>query len=177
MSSWFDFVDHWGNSASVVGFGITIFGLILTYRKAKSAATSAGQAKLLAQNVIDRVTATLLISELNEAAHLVDSLDDACESCQWDLAVDRSKRLRKNLSMFIDNKSLEKSESEAIQGSVINLKLLEDDIKDMRRTRESEPKLSGSMVDKLIETGTILSRISGRLTNNVSEINSDKQQP
>ncbi len=70
-------LDHYGDVASVLGLVVTFVGFVATLKRVKQAQKSAEEAKFAAREMIVRMSAQVLIEELNSLIYVVRQLSSA----------------------------------------------------------------------------------------------------
>ncbi len=154
--------EHYGDIASVVGlvisilgFGVTIFGV----RKAKQAAEGARQA---AREAVLKIKSQILSNELEAAIRLVRGIEKHCREKKWGEAADLCDEARSRLSQIPQDDRLTESDRQAINISVDILGRHLIHVDQIRSAPENKT-LSTGKLKELHQIITTLGQIYGRL--------------
>lgn len=87
-------LDNWGSFVSLVGLVATVIGLIVVFRRAGEARTSAADARTAAQETQQAITDVLKIVDLERAIAVVQRLKQLNRDRKWEVSLELYQPLR-----------------------------------------------------------------------------------
>lgn len=87
-------LDNWGSFVSALGFVATLIGLLLVYRRAGEARTSAAAARTAAQETREAISSVLTIVDLERAIAMVQRLKQLLTDGKWEVSLELYQPLR-----------------------------------------------------------------------------------
>jgi hypothetical protein len=156
------FWSQYGNYASVAGLIVSILGFIFTIWQVIKSRKAAEEAKVMAREAINRVSAQLFFTQVTTAIRLIQELRGFSRSKQWHRAIDRCEDARILLADFMDDSRLlyhEQQEISLVRDDIILIiRHIERILRD-KEVRDLETNMVIAL-DKMVNT---LSRINGRM--------------
>lgn len=166
------FAAEYGDRASVLGTALTLVGFILTFWQVIRTRKAAEQARQIAQEALDRVSAGLLLGQVSSGLRFATELSGACRLEQWERAIDRCEQLRLLLASIVESMTLGSEESGYITAVMSDLKSILRRLEEIGRGEKSSP-LPARMRNAVDELIVFLGRLDGRLKSAALEFRHD----
>ncbi len=158
------FFDRWGNTASVLGFSISLISLAI-------ALWSFFRVRAVAGRTVGRIGSHLLSVEIMSLSSLITEVLDAERDKQWLRAIERSRQARHAFLRLWQNPQLMEEEQTKLATAADDLRMLINYIEENRMPpdapAESLPARQRRILDMMVTT---LGGIQGRLQNLAMEV-------
>ena len=109
------FLDNWGSFASLLGLIITTIGLIVVFRRAGEARTSAAAAAAASRETRKAIVRVLTVADVQRAIGLIDRLKSLHRDSKWDTSVGHYADLR---HMFADINATHPAPTEEVHATL-----------------------------------------------------------
>ena len=119
--------DHWGSFVSAVGLVATVIGLVLVFRRAGEARTSAAAARTAAQEAREAITGVLTIVDLERAIAMVQRLKQLHVDSKWEVGLELYQPLRVMLTNIRTRGTIDRPE---LQEAVLQIRVMEESVVD-----------------------------------------------
>jgi hypothetical protein len=152
-------ISDYGDLASVGGFLLSLVGFGLTIWSAQSARKAAEQAR---QSVL-QIRSQLIANEIAACIQVVRTLHQRLEERAWIKALESCVEAGVQLSRNSNNRELTSEENSRLSRMIDDLKLIHDQIEEIRREKEQGKQLSQRVPSKLNDMLVMLGRLEARL--------------
>lgn len=148
---------HIGDYCSVIGIPLTLWGLWITYKTAKSAKVEATNAKIAVSQLRETLGLVDTVAELTAATSLLEEIKRLHRAGSWTIVLDRYAGLRARLiTINTSNSKLNDEQRAALQDAVVQLKTIEDAVEKavarnvVPKNSQNYNRVIGEQMDKLL---------------------------
>jgi phosphoglycerol transferase MdoB-like AlkP superfamily enzyme len=160
---WFDFVDKWGNSASVLGFFLALIAFPVTW-------IMQWRIKHASQAALRKVAFVVLSMEVENLHRQLSTAREAGRTAIWLRAFDYCKDSRWRSLRLVGNPHLTEEEKSAIRAAADDLGQVIQYIEANKLGPNPSPVFQQNKKDMIDRIITLLTNIQGRLGTKTWEI-------
>ena len=152
-------ISDYGDLASVSGFLLSLVGFGLTIWSAQGARKAAEQAN----QSVHQIRSQLMANEIAACIQVIRTLHQRLEERAWIKALESCVEAGVQLSRNSSNRELTSEENSRLSRMIDDLKLIHDQIEEIRREKEKGKQLSQRVPSKLNDMLVMLGRLEARL--------------
>ncbi len=129
-------LEHYGDIASVLGLVVTFVGFAATLRKVKEAQKSAEEARKAAKQAVLRISAHILLEDVNSLLGIISQLNSAYRNNEWAFAIYLSEQVKIRIASLKGSSELSDVERQPIIKANDDFRLLTPQLHKLHKGEE-----------------------------------------